>query len=376
MILAITIAITVGYVAIVFLAFKLIKIKFGRVSIPAAALIGLFLITLTTVAWKMSAPMSDQILLSREILIITSDLQEKVSKVHVKSNDMVKKGDPLFEIRPDRFQHAVDQATASLDAAKSTVSQLEADIVAAEAVVKQETAETATAKAKLDTAEALHKSNPDAIAGLKLTEAQQTYRADQADDKVEEALLKQAQFSLAAGKNSVDVAQAGYDLAKFNLERCTYTSTVDGQVINFQMTEGTPAARLRLSSIGTVQDLSNSVVVAILPQNLLKNVKAGNVAEIAFKSRPGQIATGKVVVVVNYTGEGQFVPSLLLPIAADVGSEGYLAVRITLDDEDLARQLPLGAAGAVAIYTDSGRPLHVMSKISLRMKSWLNYLPM
>ena len=140
------IAITVGYVAIVFLAFKLIKIKLGRVSIPAAALIGLFLMTLTTVAWKMSAPMSDQILLSREILIITSDVVEKVSKVHVKSNDMVKKGDPLFGIRPDRFQHAVDQATASLDAAKSTVSQLEADVVAAQAAVKQEAAETATAK--------------------------------------------------------------------------------------------------------------------------------------------------------------------------------------------------------------------------------------
>jgi multidrug resistance efflux pump len=376
MIIAITIALTVGYVAIVFLAFKVIKIKFGRVSIPAAALIGLFLMTLTTVSWKMSAPMSDQILLSRDILIISPDVQEKVSKVHVKSNDMVKKGDPLFEVRPDRFQDALDQATAALDAAKSTVSQLDADVVATQAAVKQQVDETAIAKAQLDTAEAVHKSNPAAISKLKLEEVRQTYRADQAGDKVQEAVLKQATFSLAAAKNSVDVAQAAYDLAKFNLERCTYTSTVDGQVINFQITEGTPAARLRLSSIGTVQDLSNTVVVAILPQNLLKNVKAGNVAEIAFKSRPGQIATGKVDVVVNYTGEGQFVPSLLLPIAANVGSEGYLAVRITLDDEDLARQLPLGAAGAVAIYTDSGKLLHVMSKISLRMKSWLNYAPM
>ncbi len=376
MIIAITIAITVGYVAIVFLAFKLIKIKLGRVSIPAAALIGLFLMTLTTVSWKMSAPMSDQILLSREILIITPDVAEKVSKVYVKSNDMVKKGDPLFEVRPDRFQYALDQASASLNAAKSTVSQLEADVVAAQAAVKQEAAETATAKAELDTAEALEKSSPGAIAKLKLTEAQQTYLADQADDKVQEAVLKQSKFSLAAGKSSVDVAQSSYDLANFNLGRCTYTSTVDGQVINFQITEGRTTARLRLSSIGTVQDLSNTVIVAILPQNLLKNVKAGNVAEIAFRSRPGKIATGKVDVVVNYTGEGQFAPSLVVPIAANVGSEGYLAVRITLDDEDLARQLPLGAAGSVAIYTDSGKLLHVMSKISLRMKSWLNYAPM
>jgi multidrug resistance efflux pump len=370
------IALTVGYVAIVLLAFKVINIKVGRVSIPAAALIGLLLMTLITVSWKMSAPISGQILLSREILIVSPDVQEKVSKVHVKSNDMVKKGDPLFEVRPDRFQDAVDQASAELDATKSTVSQLEADVVGAEAAIKQAAAETATAKAQFDTAKALDKANLGAIAKLKLEEAQQNYLADQADDKVKEALLKQAQFSLAVGKNSVDVAQAGYDLAKFNLERCTYISTVDGQVLNFQITEGTPTARFRFTSIGTVQDLSNTVIVAIFKQNQLKNVKAGDVAEIAFKSRPGQIATGKVEVVVNYTGEGQFAPSLVLPIAADVGSQGYLAVRITLDDEDLAKQLPLGAAGAVAIYTDSGKLLHIMSKISLRMKGWMYYLPM
>jgi multidrug resistance efflux pump len=367
--------IAIGYVAIVYLAFKVIKIEVGRVSIAGAALIGVFLMTFILVSWKMSAPITDQILLRRKILIISPDLVEAVSKVHVQSNDMVKKGDPLFSIRPDRFQDALDQATAELDAAKSTVSQLKADIVATEAAVKQEVAETATAKAKLDTAEALQKSNPGAIAKLKLEEAEQTYRADQADDKVEEALLKQAQFSLASGNNSVDVAQSGYDMATFNLERCTYTSTVDGQVINFQITEGTPAARFRFTSIGTVQDLSDTAIMAIYPQNQLKHVKAGDVAEIAFKSRPGKIAMGKVDLVANYTGEGQFMTSLLVPIVADAGSKGYLAVRITLDDAELAKQLPLGAAGAVAVYTDSGKTWHIISKITVRIKGWMNYMP-
>ena len=151
---------------------------------------------------------------------------------------MVSKGDALFDVTPDRFQDAVDQASAELEAAKSTVSQMEADVIAAEAKIKQEAAETATAKAQLDTALALQRDDTGAVAKLKVEEAQQTYRADLAEDKVEEALLKQAQFSLAAAKKSVDVAQAGYDLAMFNLERCTYTSTVDGQVMNLPVNRG------------------------------------------------------------------------------------------------------------------------------------------
>ena len=133
---------------------------------------------------------------------------------------------------------------------------------------------------------------------------------------------------------------------------------------------------MRALAIGSVQDLSKTAVIAIFPQNLLKNVKSGDVVEIAFKRRPGQIIQGKVDMVVNYTGEGHVLPSLMVPIAADVKSEGYLGVRVALDDDELAKQLPLGAAGAAAIYTDSGKTWHIISKIAVRMKGWMYYAPL
>jgi multidrug resistance efflux pump len=366
----------IAYCALVIVAFKVIKIKVVPTTIATAALIGVFLMTFIVVSWKMAAPISGQIFLRRHVMRVNPDVREFVAKVHVKGNDMVKKGDALFDVAPDRYQDILDQSNAELEAAKSTVSQLEADVTASEASVKQSVAETATAKAQLDTALALEKSNPGAIAKLKLQEAQQNYASGQADDKVKEASLKQAQFSLAAAKGSVDVAQSGVDVAKFNRGKCTYTSPVDGQIINWQITEGTPAARWRFTTIGTIQDFSDTAINAIYPQNQLKNVKPDNVVEIAFKSRPGQIATGKVEAVVKYTGEGQFMPSMNVPIAADVGSKGYLAVRIRLDDADLAKQLPLGAAGTLAIYTDTGKTWQIISKIVVRMKAWQNYLPM
>jgi multidrug resistance efflux pump len=102
---------------------------------------------------------------------------------------------------------------------------------------------------------------------------------------------------------------------------------------------------------------------------------AGDAVEIAFKSLPGQIATGKVDQVVEYTGEGQLDMTGVVPIAKSIGSKGMLVVRIVLDDEKLAKSLPLGGAGTTAIYTKFAQQFHIITKITVRIKAWMNYVP-
>ncbi len=364
------------YVICVFVVFRVIKIRPTPASVAASVVVGVVMLGGVVIGWMMSAPMTGKMMLWRRVLEVIPDVREFVSQVHVESNQFIRKGEPLFEIRQDRFQDAVDQSMAQMAAAKATVTQLEAAVEAAEAAVRKSEADTGAARANLDTALAVKQELAGAIARLKVEETQQGFRAAQANEQVAKASLKQAQFSLASARHSVDVAQAAVSTATFNLARCTYESPVDGLTMNWQITEGTPAARWRFTSIGTVMDMSNTAIVAILPQNLLKNVKSGDDAEIAFKRRPGRIAAGKVEAIIKYTGEGQFLPDKSLPVAKDVGSKGFLAVRVRLDDEELARQLPLGAAGTVAIYTDVGKPFHLISKITVRMKGWLYYLPL
>ncbi len=145
--------------------------------------------------------------------------------------------------------------------------------------------------------------------------------------------------------------------------------------MNMQVIEGTMTTTTLSSAQGIFVDMSETLVAAVFPQNMLANVQPGDMVEIAFKSMPGKIATGKVDAVLEYSGEGQFVTSPQLPVAADLGSKGQLVVRIRLDDEDLARKLPLGGAGDVAIYTKSGKPFHLISKVTLRIQMWMNYAP-
>ena len=61
--------------------------------------------------------------------------------------------------------------------------------------------------------------------------------------------------------------------------------------------------------------------------------------------------------------------------AADVGSKGKLVVKISLDDKEAAKELALGGGGITAIYTNSGKPFQIITKIVVRVKAWINYLP-
>jgi hypothetical protein len=122
-------------------------------------------------------------------------------------------------------------------------------------------------------------------------------------------------------------------------------------------------------------ETGNSRVLVVLPQNRLRNVKVGDPAEIAFMSRPGTLATGKVIRVGNYTGEGQLAAEGAVPVVANIGSKGFFAAVVKLDDDALADGLGLGEAGAAAIYSQPEGPFHAISKIYLRMVSLSFFLP-
>jgi hypothetical protein len=96
--------------------------------------------------------------------------------------------------------------------------------------------------------------------------------------------------------------------------------------------------------------------------------------EVVLDPYPGRLFKANVDTVMPATGEGQFAPSGTIPEASKIGSQGPLAVKIRLVDEAPPANLPLGAGGAVAIYTDHRKPVHIISKVTIRMKKWLLYV--
>lgn len=371
------IVLTISYICGVVVAFKVIKIKVSPTSVAVAVLVGVFMLGGVVMAWNFSAPMTGQMTVHRKVIPLISGQASKmyITKIHAKQEQPVKKGDPLYEVDKAPNQYALDQLTAQLAVAKENISMLEAAVEVATATVEKAKADQNYQKAALESATEVQKLNPQAVAALKVTVQQETYVSSQA--AVEQALAseKAAQFALTSAKEALNEINAQISTANLNLEQCVIKAPTDGYIINWQSLEGTMTTTLMSAVQGTFMDTTETYVLAVFPMNLLKNVESGNAVEIAFKGSPGQIVTGKVDAILPYTGEGQLSPEAKLPIAANLGSKGFLVVRIVLDDEALAKELPLGAGGTTAIYTNSGHPFHVITLITVRIKAWMNYLP-
>jgi multidrug resistance efflux pump len=186
------------------------------------------------------------------------------------------------------------------------------------------------------------------------------------------AAVAQAEATLLTARSNVPDVKAQLDDALFNLAQCTMYAPADGYIVDWQVQEGSWVAPVRLLAIGTFITTQEMFVAAVFPQNFLMNVKAGDEVELILDPYPGRLFKAKVDSVITATGEGQFAPSRIIPEASQVGSHGLLAVKIDLKDRPA--DVPLGAGGTVAIYTDRGKPVHIISKVALRMKKWLLYI--
>ena len=366
-----------GYLVCVMVAFKVIKIKPSPVSIAIATLVGVLMVGGLLIGWKIAAPMSGQMIVNRKVIQLLSnqDSKEVITKIHVASEQPVKKGDPLYETDPTPNQYIVDQSTAQLAASEQNIKQLEAGVEVAAAAVEAAQASEAYKKSQLDTGLTTQKLDAAAVAELEVEVLRQNYAAARAGVEKALASQKEADYALTTAKDAIKATEAQLATAKLNLEQNVVRAPTDGYITNWQAVEGTMTTTVITSAQGTFMDTSNAVIAAVFPQNLLKNVAVDDEVEIAFKSFPGKIATGKVDAILEYSGEGQLEPSGVIPVVATLHPDGYLVVRIKLDDKELEKQLPLGGAGTVAIYTKALKPLHVITKITVRIKMWTNYLP-
>jgi multidrug resistance efflux pump len=421
---------TIVYTGIVVLLFRLKLLRPRPFPIACVVLAGILLLGGIVVAWMQCAPLSGRVVTTQYVVQLVPYVKGQVRKVYAQANQPVKKGDVLLEIDPEPYQYKLNQLQAQLQASQENVKQAEAGVAAAaanvakaraginqaQATLDETKAALANARAALNKAKAqddlakteeqialnLRKMDAGAISTLKVTQATQNRAAADAGVSQAEAGVTQAQateqqaeaglaaaqsawqqtqsadrqaaFALKVAQSDVPAVQAQLDDARFNRTQCRMTAPADGYVVNWQVQEGTMLVPMPMAAAGTFIDTSETVVVASFPQNYLTNVEPGNEVEVVLDPYPGRLFRGKVENVIEATGEGQFAPSGQIPSAARVGSQGLLAVKIRLTGEAVPPTLPLGAGGTVAIYTDRGKPVHIISKVTIRMKKWLLFV--
>jgi multidrug resistance efflux pump len=120
-------------------------------------------------------------------------------------------------------------------------------------------------------------------------------------------------------------------------------------------------------------DTSETVIGVEINQNDARYLKTGQPVELTFKFFPGRIFTGKVQSILQAIASGQLAPSGQAATPKDFAAAPFV-VRVKLDDDAIARQLPAGAAGDAAIFTDRVKSTHIIRKVVLRQLAIVNYI--
>jgi len=248
---------------------------------------------------------------SGNILALFADFNTKVSK-----------GQLIARIDPAPFQTKVNQAQATLDAARASVANSQAVVEQARANIQAATSSLAAAVANVTKAEALVEDArvkvdrrvvmlaQNATAKEDLETAQTTYKSAVADRdalvaqrqatedsvKVARAQLNVANSLVAANEAQVKQYTAALQSAQIDLDHTSITAPVDGVVVSRNVDVGqTVAASLSAPTLFLIaQDLTKMQVDTNVSEADVGRVRVNQPATFTVDAYPGRTFTGTV----------------------------------------------------------------------------------
>jgi multidrug resistance efflux pump len=319
-------------------------------------------------------PYSKALFVQSYVVQMAPEIGGLVKEVYVAPNQQVKKGAPLFQMDPTKFQYKVDELKAELQAADTDVAQLNQQVAEARATVKRVQASLEVTRTTYAQFAAAAKKK--AVSQLRVEESEKKVRELEAQLESARAALRSAEiaFNAEVGGQHTAVAEVIAELnrAKYHLEQTTIRAPSNGYVANLQLY---PGAFVRLKT--PVMAFVNSEkhwLAATVPQRGIHRLRPGDKAQVAFEMYPGKIFDAKVENVIWAAGDSQGVPSGQLPHMGQIKAATLYMVRLEME-EDPDYPLRLGAGGLAAMYSsDAIDALVVLRQIELQSESLLNYL--
>ena len=318
------------YASFYFLVFGkgLVKTNARNVSIFVG--VGVVLIGIIIFMWLTYAPTTKDGRTFQYVVQIVPNVAGPVTEVTADALVPLKKGDILFKIDQTQYQAAVDQIESSIKQTEAQKLLAEIQVERSEGLVKR----SAGSQQELDNWVA---KRDEAVAGIASLEAQ-------------------------------------LNDARWKLEQTIVRAPSDGFVINRQIRPGTRVTTIPATAPMTFVSSEGTQIICSMSQSASRYVQPEDTVEIVFAGRPGQVFAGKVVAIAKATGEAQLAPSGLIPSFTGQPIQGRRGIRIFLDDETIIKEMGQGAQSFVAIYTQKGKPFHVITKVVVRMQAWLGFL--
>jgi multidrug resistance efflux pump len=323
-------------------------------------------------------PITSEGYIQANVTQIAPQVGGSVTAVHVKDNIQVKAGELLFELDARPYAYAVDQLEAELTLAHKEVALLEQDLDLANDMIDKERADLAYAQTEFGRYSSAARKG-----------AAPMIQVDQARDRlsVGQALLQRSLANKAKAEESLNAkigdinaliakAEANLKKAKYDLEQTKVYAPTDGYVTNLQLTPGTYVHAG--AAVMTFVDGQDWRIVANFRENSLQLMKPGLRAKVTMAMYPGRIFEAVVESVGWGVGEGQGIPSGILPDIRSPTNWVKLArrfpVRIRLQDSDADIDMRVGGSITVVVFPTENFVLNALARLWLNIASLLNYV--
>jgi multidrug resistance efflux pump len=326
-------------------------------------------------------PSTSQARVQAFVVPVAAEVAGKVLAVHIRNNDEVKPGQPLFDIDPQPYRIALVRSRADLATVHSSVKGSVAGVEAARASLAVSEASRDMAERDASRLEKLHDEDPGAISVRRLEVAQST--RDEARSKVVRAKADLRKAQESAGEAGADNPQlrsavAAVEKAELDLARTRVLAPARGVVTDLRTDIGhfaQPGAPVM--TLIAVHDLWIS---ADLTENSIGNINPGDEVAIVLDVLPGEVLKGRVRSIGGGVGSGQSTPQGTLPVVQNSRDWLRQAQRIPVAVEFDASALPhlnlvrVGGQADVLVYTGDHPWMNPLAALYMRVVSWVTYL--
>lgn len=240
-------------------------------------------------------PYTSQARVQAFVVPVSAQVSGNVLKVHVKNNDEVRPGQPLFDIDPTQYQIALQRSRSDYESVRLSVNASTVAVDAARATLRAAVASRVFAEQDATRLEQIYKEDPGALSVRRVQNAQASRATAESQEKKAEADLQRAQETAGErGEKNAQLlsARAAIEKAELDLKRTQVVAPAGGTVTDLRtdagqfMGVGSPAMTLI-----AIHDLWIS---ADMTENNLGNIKPGDPVAIVLDVMPGEVLKGRV----------------------------------------------------------------------------------
>jgi len=317
-------------------------------AIVVAAVVALLYVTRQYYVY----PRTDDAYVRANIVGIAPHVSGPIVALPIVDNQLVRKGDLLFEVDPRPYQDTLDKLEAQLKLTQLDIDAYENAIHAAGAEQKRREADAAYALQYLNRIQPLLAKHY--VTANDVFNARSRVEAEEAGVRNAQAEVKRAQNQL--GKIGdinarLKAAEAEVADAKLNVEYCYVKAPFDGYVTNLNIAVGQYANEGR--DVLAMVDNRTWYVLANFRENFLSHIKPGMTADVFLLAYPNHRFRGRVQGVgwALYQQNGASVEGLpqVEPTLNWVRLSQRFPVRVILENRDDNYPFRMGVTAVVTI---------------------------